>query len=240
MDLLKTTYIIGLSLILGLVACQKDEDQKYEIHPLPAYHSIVLDNSFEVELIEQNEFELEIIGDESFVEKVKFDIQDSTLSIKNEKKFKWTNPGGNIVKLIIKGKGLKSVHANESCQIRSINAITTREFGIVLKSKENTASILVDNEVFYYWNNFPCGGKLTVSGKTNELKLWNVAIMSVDASALLTSYAVVENGSKGDCIVNVSNHLDYKIEGEGDIVLYGNPSIINDMGSSNSGSLIQR
>lgn len=236
MDILKLLFITTLLLILS---CSKDEETLHLYHHTEAFHTLQLNDAFEVEIIEQADYGIEIIGSESFVEKTVFSVQDCTLSIRNDKKYKWTDPGGNTIKIVVKGMGLKAVHANESCQIKSLNPITTREFGIILKSKTNTADILVDNQIFYYWNNFPCGGKLTIRGKTNELKLWNYAIMSVDASALQAKIGYIENASKGDCTVNLSERLDYKIEGEGNIIVYGN-AIAENQGSSDSGQLIRK
>jgi len=241
MDMVKLKYCLAFLFIAfaGLFACRESEDQIIEEFKLSAFHTLNLNDAFEVELLEQNEFSIEIQGAESFVKSVAFQLNDSTLSIRSKKKLKWTSPEGNKTKLIVKGNGLKLVNANESCVIKSLNPITTREFGIILKSKANTANIQVDNEVCYYWNNFPCGGKLILSGQTKELKLWNTAIMTVDASSLQTEYAIVENDSKGNCTVNVSNQLDYKIFGEGNIVLIGNANA-EDRGSSNSGRLVRR
>jgi hypothetical protein len=236
MDLLRITYFL---LLVSLFSCKKDEDRVQLKYELNAYHTIQLNDAFEVELIEQEKYEIEILGLESFAKKTVFSVQDCTLSIRNDKKYKWTDPSDNTVKLIIKGKGLKKVSANESCIIKSLNAITTKEFGIILASKANTADIILENKVCYYWNNFPCGGKLTLRGKTDELKIWNYAIMTVDASALQAKTGIVENSSKGDCTINISERLEYKIDGEGDIILYGDPDT-KDNGSSNSGTLIKR
>ena len=228
-------FLIGLSLI----SCRKDENTLIEQHGLSAFHTLNLNDAFEVELLEQNEFSIEIQGAESFVKAVEYVVNDSILSIRSSKKLKWRSPGDNQTKIIIKGRGLKLVNANESCIISSLNSITTREFGIILKSKANTANIQLDNEVCYYWNNFPCGGKLTLSGRTRELKLWNTAIMTVDASALACDYALVENDSKGDCTINVRNRLEYRISGEGNIILIGN-AVALDQGSNSSGKLIRK
>lgn len=224
---------------MSLLSCSKEDEKIHKIIATEAFHTIHLNAAFEVELVEQDTYGIEILGVEDFVNKTQFNIQDSTLSIKNDRKYKWTDPSNNTIKLLIKGKGIKALYANESCVIRSLNPITTREFGIVLASKANTADIWVENDVFYYWNNFPCGGKLSIRGNTSELKLWNFAIMSIDASALIAQYGIIENSSKGDCIVNISESMDYKIEGEGNIVLIGNADA-NDKGSSNSGILIRR
>ena len=120
-----------------------------------------------------------------------------------------------------------------------MSPITSTEFGLVLTGKSNQANLELNGNIFYYWNNFPTGGKLTLSGKTEILKIWNFDLMSVDAKNLTSKYAIVENSSKGDCAVTVLNKLEYKISGEGNIQLYGEPSEIIETGLFSTGRLIQ-
>ncbi|MFN5371766.1 MAG: hypothetical protein ACK5B6_09915, partial [Bacteroidia bacterium] len=58
------------------------------------------------------------------------------------------------------------------------------------------------------------------------LKIWNFAIMRVDASACKTRYAWVENSSKADVLVDVNEQIDYAIGGKGNIYVEGNPAKI--------------
>ncbi|MBA3901647.1 MAG: DUF2807 domain-containing protein, partial [Bacteroidetes bacterium] len=108
------------------------------------------------------------------------------------------------------------------------------DFGIVMSSKLNQANLELGGKSFHFWNNFPCGGKLTLSGNTEILKIWTFSIMSVDAKNLHAEYALIENSSKGNCEVFVSGKLEYSIHGTGDIHLYGNPKqvILNEINSS--------
>ncbi|MEQ8908135.1 MAG: DUF2807 domain-containing protein [Vicingaceae bacterium] len=227
-------------LIFGAFACGKDDESIRKKESLPPFHSIEINDSFEVYLVEGNEYSIEMEGAESFVDKMKFSVSDCTLVLSNEKIIKWNDPKDNTLKLWLTAKQLKFLKANETCDIKTVNPITTYEFGIVLGSKANQANIQVNNEVLYYWNDFPCGGKLTLSGKTTELKLWNTAIMTVDASALQAKRGFIENDSKGNCIASISDYLEYQIEGEGNVIVYGQPGTIKDKGSSNSGELMLR
>lgn len=225
-------------LVLASLACGKDDDSIRRKESLPPFHSIEINDSFEVFLVEGIEYSLEMEGAESFIEKMKFSVADCVLTLSNDKKIKWNDPKDNTIKLWISAKQLKFLKANETCEIKTVNPITTYEFGIVLGSKANEANLQLNNEIFYYWNDFPCGGKLTLSGKTTELKLWNTAIMTVEASALQAERGFIENDSKGDCIANISDYLEYQIEGEGDVVIYGQPNTIKDKGSSSGGKFV--
>jgi hypothetical protein len=236
---MKNKILIVLFFCLLIIACKKEKsEQAIIITNLPKFDKIELNDFFDVFIIEDSSYQIEIRGSKELISHLDYQVINNELVIKNNKKLKWSDPQNNLITLYISSMGLKEINANETCNIKSINPITTHEFGIILKSKANVADLLFDNEIVYYWNNFPCGGKLTLSGKTNELKLWNTALMSVDASLLECQKALVENSSKGNCTVNVSQQLKYSIEGEGDIIVLGNPNQIILEQKSSSGKLI--
>lgn len=227
-------------IIFLLLACQKEEETIRKKVSLESFHTIELNEAFEVKLIEGSQHSLEMEGIESFISKMEYQVTDSILVIDNNKNFKWSHPQHNIPKLWITCPQLKVLRANESCNIKTLNPITTKEFGIILGSKANVADIETDNQIVFYWNDFPCSGKLTFRGQTDELKIWNTALMTVDASLLMTEFAFVFNDSKGDCLVNVSEALEYELNGEGNLIVFGNPSNITDQGSSKSGGILFR
>lgn len=225
--------------LVTLSGCKKVSEIERQFHELEAFHTIDLNSSFEVILTEDSTYFMEIVSTEKNIDKTKFNVEDSVLSIVNERKLKWTNPEDEPIKIYINSKKLKRVNANETCNITNTNPITTDEFGITFGSKTNTATLDLNCRVFYYWNSFPCGGKLILRGKTDELKLWNTALMAIDAKNITTKFALVENDSKGTIEVNVTEKLDYKITGTGDIHLYGKPGEITNMNSNSSGNLVE-
>jgi hypothetical protein len=62
--------------------------------------------------------------------------------------------------------------------------------------------------------------------------------MQVDASLCESRYGLVENFSKGDCEVYVTEKLDYSLQGEGNIRLKGNPTL-QLLKQTSTGSLIR-
>ena len=150
------------------------------------------------------------------------------------------HPSNNKIKVRLHTNGLHMIQANETCNIRSTNALTSDEIGMIMTSKLNEADLQLDCNTFYYWNNFPCGGKITLSGQVNDLKLWNVALMAVDAKALTCQTALVENASKGDCKLTCLQQITCALKGEGNIYLWGNPPSITVTEQSASGKLIKQ
>jgi hypothetical protein len=235
--MVRTKYISVLILFI-LIGCKKNNLESTKTIELSAFEEILLLSPMDVELVEDTSFFVEVIGFEKTVDAVEFKIENGVLQIENTLKSKFAKPKTKSVKVIIHSTPLKLVEALETCNISTGNAITSLEFGIILKSKGNFADLELNCNVFYYYNNYPCGGKMTLRGATQQLKIWNTAIFSVDAKNLVTNYCLVENSSKGKCEVNVTGAIEYDMKGEGNIEVYGNPATVVENGKSGSGEII--
>jgi len=231
--------ILFVIISIILFSCNKDIIEDSIVAELEPFNEIELNDAFEVFLQEDSVYSIRIVGDEKVIQHVSFKVENNVLRIDNERSVKWITPRKNKIQLYLKSKTLSQIIAGEACYIQTINPITSEEFGLVLTGKVNEANLELNSKIFYYWNDFPCGGKLTLSGETDELKIWNFALMSVNARNLTAKYAFIENSSKGDCEVNVVDRLEYSIRGIGDIHLYGSPSEIIKNQLSSSGRLIQ-
>lgn len=228
-----------LLLLFSLTSCQKDPELARQTSALEAFDKVELKAGFEVYLEEGIGYSVEVLGDEKMIGQVEITVQDSVLRIDNLWNAKWVTPGKNNIKIYIKAPQLAQVKATEGCYIQTLNPITSSEFGLLMAGKVCEANLELNCEIFYYWNDFPTGGKLTLSGQAEWLKIWNCAIMSVDAQNLLARDAKVKNSSKGNCLVRVSNSLEYSITGTGDIEVFGDPQEIVLQGDSSLGRLIK-
>ncbi len=219
-------------------SCEKSMQIVSIQHELLEFDTVTFNSVFEVTLKQDTFNQLKIEGADKIVKDITFEISNGHLTLKNNFKGNWVYPKNNKIKILLTTNGLSRINANETCNIQSINTLTGNEIGLVMTSKLNDATLKVDCNSFYYWNNFPCGGKITLSGNTNELKLWNVALMQVDAADLLCNVARIENASKGGCSINCVQKLVYSITGEGNIYAFGNPTEIVPMEITSSGQLI--
>ena len=230
--------LLFLALALLLFSCSKEYEETTKTITLPEFSQIEISHPFEIYLNETDSFALEITGDKTVVENIRYEVENDILYIKNLSNSQWTNPQHNIAILIISSKPLKKLTVKETSNTQTLTPITSDEFGLILESKANTANLELACNKFYFWNNFPCGGLLELRGTVQNLSLGNFAIMRVDASKLNATNANVNNYSKGDCNVNVTNKLEYSIHGLGDILLHGQPAEIINNGISSEGKLI--
>ncbi len=228
-------YLLGALL---LFACKKNNPKTAHWQPLDPFDEVQLNSPFDVQLQEDTAFFVEIIGYKKTVSGIDFELTDGVLKIENKMKGRFLKPNTNKAKLIIHSKPLRLLQANETCDISTVNPITSPEFGLILKSKGNFADLELNSAIFYFWNNYPCGGKLTLTGQTDQLKIWSSAIFTVDAKNLQAKYAFVENNSKGSCFVNATDALEYNIRSEGNIEVYGNPPLVVNNGNSGDGQFV--
>lgn len=229
--------ILYIPLLILFFGCKKEEKVNL-IVSLDAFHSVEINSSFEVQLQEDNSYYIEIIGSQDFVEAVEHEVSDSTLKLSSTAGNKWTHPTDKQVIIVVHAPPLKLVTANETSMVRTNTPITSHEFGLIMKGKSNTADLDVQGDIFYYWNNFPTGGLLTLRGQVHDLKIWNTGIMTVDARDMIAAYAQIENDAESDCIVTVSQKIRWAITDEGNIHVYGNPPYQEQIDHSGSGGFI--
>lgn len=234
----KLLFISLVILAFMNASCEKSMQIVSLQHELLEFDTVTFNSVFEVTLKQDTFNQLKIEGADKIVKDITFEISNGHLTLKNNFKGNWVYPKNNKIKILLTTNGLSRINANETCNIQSINTLTGNEIGLVMTSKLNEAALKVNCNSFYYWNNFPCGGKITLSGNANELKLWNVALMQVDAAALLCNVARIENASKGACSINCVQKLVYSITGEGNIYASGHPTEIVPMEMTSSGQLI--
>jgi hypothetical protein len=233
--------LIILSLIFAaffMNACKKSMASTSIEKSLIEFDTISLQSVFEVYLTQGTENSIRLEGAEKIIEDIDVKIEKNTLSLENKFKGNWIHPKNNKVKVYITTNGLARINSYETCNIKTTNTLLGNEIGLVMTSKLNEATLDLNCNSFYFWNNFPCGGKVVLTGTTYELKLWNYALMSVDASGLVSSVATIDNFSKGDCSVNCLQKIMYSIRGTGNIYLQGNPPEMIKMEESSTGKLI--
>ena len=235
---MRKIFFHSVLLLILMSSCQKKMEPGVINVALEEFDTLTLNSVFNVELIQGTTNSISIEGAEKIIEKVDFNIENNTLTLLNNFKGNWIYPKKNKITVKLTVNNLSRINANETCNIRTLNTLTGNEIGLVMTSKLNEATFAVDCNSFYFWNNFPCGGKINLSGSTNELKIWNVALMSVDAKNLVSNVVSIENSSKGDCRINCIQKLTYSIKGEGNIFLSGDPTELLKIEETSTGKLI--
>jgi len=238
---MKTKFIFILACFIFFNSCKKDGDELVERkEPLPFFSKVQMHSTFDVYLIQDTVFSIKFVGAKKMIDDLTYTITDSTLSISNDFNPKWLNPKISKPAVYISCNNIEQVTLNEACMLRTVNPITSPNFGLIAANKLNEADLELNCQTFYYWNNAPCGGKITLRGNCTNLKIWNFALMAVDAKNLTASYALVENWAKADCHVKAIDKMEYSILGKGNIYLYSTPTELIEKQVTSTGKLIMQ
>lgn len=231
-------FSILFYLLFILFSCNKEHSVNTIKQKLNEFDTLTINSVFDIEITQDSLNFIEITGMEKILSKILISNKNGNLILKNTFKGNWLYPKKNKIQINLHTDGLKLIRSYETSRIHSSNALTGDEIGLIMASKLNEADLELNCNNFYYWNNFPCGGKISLKGNVNNLKLWNVALMSIDAKELTCQNAIVENSSKGYCKLTCLQQLNCALKGEGDIFLWGNPPNISISEQSSTGKLI--
>jgi hypothetical protein len=226
-----------ISLLLVFWSCSKD-DELIRTFDLDDFNKIEFNDSFEVRFHTSDEFRIIASGSERFIEDLDLISEGDSVIIENKVKAPWLRPESNKVMLDVYCDSLAQIKASESCTISSIDTLQSDDLLLIVSSKLNIADLKINCRVFGYYNLFPCSGAMSFSGRTDQLNIWNDALMEVDASTLTANRAFVENKSGASCQVKVLDEFSYSILNRGDILLSGAPEIITLIEDSGEGELI--
>ena len=224
--------------ILVLLSCGKEPKTASREMEVGSFHTLTIDNRFDVVLTQGTKEAVTVSGHPSLIEKVSCNLHDGELRVSSSFKTAWLRPKNNRVTVHITVENLKRLNINETGSLICTNPLTGEEIGLICTGKLADVSLQLNCNTFYTWNNFPCGGKLTLAGSVHYLKIWNYALMQVDALDLQTDISLIENYSKGDVTTSTQNQLVYRIDGEGNIRVNGTPSFVETLSSSGAGKLI--
>lgn len=237
---MKHQYILFSSFLLLLLSCKKEFTSLTKTYELDHFDTLTLNSVFDVQLIQDTVNVIELTGAARILEKVTIENNNGHLKLKNTYRGKFLHPKNNKINIRLHTDGIRFIKANETCFIHNVTPLTGDEIGLVMAGKLNEANLVINCRTFYYWNNFPCGGRITLSGAVNSLKIWNYALMAIDAKGLICQHALVENSSKGDCWVNCLEQLTCAIRGNGHIYLWGNPPSVTITEQNSMGKLIKQ
>ncbi len=110
---------------------------------------------------------------------------------------------------------------------RTIDAKNTGSGNIILGG-DNNMGVTLDNS---------SSGNIVLNGGSKDVVIKNSGSGEVITLKFQTENASVNNSGSGDCYINVSNHLNVKISGSGNVKYKGNPRI-NET-NTGSGKLIK-
>lgn len=226
---------IFIILLLILSSCKKEEVKIIKEVQLSSFKDISIENAFDIELVEDSVFKLTIKASGNHVEKISYEIKDNKLYVKDNRKFKFLKLE-EIATVEIHMPEFFLIELYGGVNLTTRDYITSNDLGIVFKKHGNYCDIKLNNHVLYFWNDNLAGGDIKLSGNTEVAKMWFSELVNVNAINLSAESFIISSNTPNDTEIKVSDKLEYEILGEGDIIVYGNPTEIEQTPNSTPGN----
>ncbi len=222
-----TYFILTIAVLCLTVSCVKNchvtpGEPSIELIAVSAYNKVDINHLFNVYLVQDTSYFIEIKGPENLIDNVEVSYQDSVVSIDNDMPCFYLT-GYQLPNIYLHFHEIEQININESSTIRSTDIITT-DLHIESRADLATIDITIDNDylLFYTWK---IGGRYTFKGYSDRSILIGHHTSIVDASELKSREANVYSHSIGDHFIGPSEHLNVRIFNSGNIYYKGNPKI---------------
>ena len=233
------TYFI-LLIAISLSSCSDEYLEARRTVPISPFKSIDIRSVLSVYLVQDSFYSVDIVADDDIISYIDATIHGDVLTLVDNRNVKWTTPESNEIKVYVHAPDHGMINAYSTYSLYSVNPITS---GLAIFHQPNVSFSEIDltlaNDSFYYWNNYMCGGKLTLRGQCESFDINNYALHQVNASELTAQAGVISTYAKADCRVHVTGQLTYSLNGQGNIYVYGSPNELIMQEHTSTGRLIK-
>lgn len=237
----KLWLLTWMGMAIGLWRCEREpvarELQTLDFVVTP-FDSIDIQDVFDIILVQDQTWQVEVLAERRMMESLDIHMEGRKLILDRKRKGDYRHPKSHHPQVHVHFDTLARINVFEACSIRSHHVIREGGLGIVDYSKMMECTLEIDMGTFYYWNS-PNGSRLTLSGKSKEVKLWNFGLSSINAADVESRYVLASNESQGDCRVRAVDLLEYSLKNTGDIIYYGDPAAIMRVETNGNGRLIR-
>lgn len=219
--------ILGVWVIIGLSGCllnsmdyvKGNGDLIEEQRSLDSYHTIELNGSNELEVVEGIDYQLKIIAESNLMEFIRTEVKSGKLVISTEKNVR-LKPSEKI-KLVATTPQLEKLRLNGSGQA-VIDLMGTENAELTLNGSGKIIATLNSNGLEAAING---SGDMMLKGNAKSANLQINGSGDLFAGELIVREANARISGSGDMHLFVSNLLTATITGSGDILYGGNPEL---------------
>lgn len=203
-----------------------------------AFRYLHLYNNVDVYLTYGPAYSIEVHAGKNILQGIKTQVNDNTLTIKNENTCNWVRSYEKPIEVYISTPTLDSIVYQASGNLTSTNQFITDSLKLDVLEGAGTIDLNIVAERSTYNLQYGTVG-LNVKGRSHISYVYSGAYGPANLRNLWTVYTFLTNNSTNSCYVWANYTLDAKIENVGDVYYWGNPPIVNYSGSG-SGSLFKQ
>lgn len=170
-----------------------------ESREVSEFKAIDVSGAFEVEIIVQKDFSIEVEADDNLLQFIKTEVSGETLKIKSEKGFNTGNP----LKIRITAPDIDNLDLSGASKVNLVNL--------------NNDSLILDSSG---------ASKIKIEGTTKTFTVDMSGASKLDAENLKAENVSVDSSGASSASVFATNELKADLSGATSVVYAGNPKIV--------------
>jgi hypothetical protein len=189
------------------------------------FNKIVLEDNVNLVLSQSEEYAISVKGGKNVLKKVRTDINNEVLNIKNNNSCNWMRSFDREITVYANVKILNHIEYRGSGDISSTNTITGDS--LQLNVWEGAGKVDLNVDLYRNYIYFHIGtANIHYSGNAYLSYISLSSFGPIYAENLSTRFSYVSNKGSNLCYVNSNLQLEATITSLGDIYYFGNPEII--------------
>jgi len=238
----KNKYIFGSiiiffqTIIFSVFSCNKSDcflkagNISEETRITGFFDRIEVRGYFKIVLENDSLNKVKIRAKKNFIGNIKTQIKDSVLILEDNTKCNFTRPSEDPPELTIGTNFLREIHVYMPASFSTAGTLKLKTLLLRVYTEISDCNLTTETEslAFEIWAN--ATGNYYLSGKTQSLNILIDGPGFLDARNLVSDFAAVRTVSMNDIYVNARYFITGNIESSGNIILYGNPSEIKEIG----------
>ncbi|MFN8775957.1 MAG: GIN domain-containing protein [Flavobacteriales bacterium] len=227
--------IRALLLIIALASCNKESapdcfkragSEATEVREPGTFNRIELRDYIHYELAEDSLYRIEITAPENLIGKITTTIEDGQLLVRNENTCNFVRSFKQRIVVRIYAPSFPDVQNYSTGDLRTTGTIRSAYFKLENRQAAGRIFVRLDNDsASIFTHTGVCD--VTLTGSTGTIHLFSQGVGLLDASALFSHSAYVNNSSIQDVQVRCSDYLFALVRLSGNVYAYGNPAQVS-------------
>jgi len=201
-----------------------------ETREVDAFRYLSMENNVDVFLAYSPSYSVEVRAGKNIIPGIKTNVQDHTLTIKNENSCNWIRSYEKPIEVYIGTPNLDSIVYQASGNLSSTNQFTSDSLKLDVLEGAGSINLWINMDKTIC--NLHYGTvDLTVKGHSHISHLYSGGYGPADFRNLETTYTYMTNNSTNNCYVWASLELEVQIENVGDVYYFSDTPTVSLSGS---------
>jgi hypothetical protein len=214
-----------------LVACNREDapdclqragEMKIVQRDLDDFTSVELNDYIQYELLDTAYFGVIITAPGNLISDIETNVAERKLSIRNSNKCNFVRSYKNKITIRICAPDFSDIQNYATGNITSVNILSGNRFSLDNRNAAGIQRITVHADTVNLASHTGVSDAI-LQGECDVVYLFNQGVGKIDARALVSNYAFVNNSSLNDVYVFSQNYLYGYIQFSGNIYYGGNP-----------------